>query len=93
MEAGQYVRPGFSLLVAITCACEYFDMLVSQAPRRDTSTEISSKAAQTGDSLVSGNEYGNGNDPVVLTNETARNETTARAYLRVPVARLAEHSQ
>jgi len=56
-------------------------------------TEISSKGAQTG-SLVPGSAYGTGNDPVVLTNETAaRNEATARAYLGVPVARLVECSQ
>lgn len=68
-------------------------MRVSQATRRDATrrvtTEISSKGAQTS-SLPPGSAYGSGNDPVVLTDATtARNEVTARAYLVVPVARLA----
>lgn len=94
VEAGQYVRPSFSPLAAITCACECL-YICAFLKRHDVTRRHGDCIERRADgSLPSGSAYGNGNDSVVLTNETAaRNEATARAYLGVPVARLAERSQ
>lgn len=70
----------FLALTAITCARECSYMCISQVPRCDVSAQRFHRKAHIQGSLAPGSVYGNGNDPVVLTNETAaRNEATLHA--------------
>lgn len=95
VEAGQYVRPGFSHWLqsrvhvnASICA------FLKRRDAMDVSTQRFHRKARRQALYRPEAHTEAGNDPVALINETAvRNETTARAYLGVPVARLAERLQ